>query len=161
MIRKVDAVVVAVVEGLAFGAGFSLSLACDLAVAERRAIMNMAYRRIGLTPDGGGSLFLSRLVGMKKFNEFYLLSRNIEMQEALELGLVNFVVDEQEIERKIEELICSLQALPKESIGRFKELANLSLFSGLSQHLDRERLHVTELGTIDGFRQRLDAILKR
>jgi 2-(1,2-epoxy-1,2-dihydrophenyl)acetyl-CoA isomerase len=160
-IREIDAIVVAVVEGLAFGAGLSLSLACDLTVAERKAIMNMAYRRIGLTPDGGGSLFLSRLVGAKKFNELYLLSRNIEMQDAQGFGLVNFVFDEQELEAKVGELIRDLKALPKESIGRFKELANLSLFSGLSTHLDKERLYVTELGTSPEFGQRLDAILKR
>ena len=90
-IREINAIVIAVVEGLAFGAGLSLSLACDLTVAETKATMNMAYRRIGLTPDGGGSFFLSRLVGAKKFNELYLLSRNIDMREARELGLVNFV----------------------------------------------------------------------
>ena len=91
-IREINAIVIAVVEGLAFGAGLSLSLACDLTVAETKATMNMAYRRIGLTPDGGGSFFLSRLVGAKKFNELYLLSRNIDMREAQELGLVNFVL---------------------------------------------------------------------
>jgi 2-(1,2-epoxy-1,2-dihydrophenyl)acetyl-CoA isomerase len=160
-IREVNAIVIAVVEGLAFGAGLSLSLACDLTVAETKALMNMAYRRIGFSPDGGGSFFLSRLVGAKKFNELYFLSRNIEMQEARELGLVNFVFGEEELEAKLGELTCDLKALPKESISRFKELVNLSLFSGLSTHLDKERLYVTELGTRPEFKQRLDAILKR
>ena len=129
-IREINAIVIAVVEGLAFGAGLSLSLACDLTVAETKATMNMAYRRIGLSPDGGGSFFLSRLVGAKRFNELYLLSRNIEMQEARELGLVNFVFGEEELEAKLAELVRDLRALPAESISRFKELTNLSLFSG-------------------------------
>ena len=127
-IREINAIVIAVVEGLAFGAGLSLSLACDLTVAESKATMNMAYRRIGLSPDGGGSFFLSRLVGAKKFNELYLLSRNIEMQEARELGLVNFVFNDQELDTKLAELVRDLKALPAESISRFKELVNLSLF---------------------------------
>ncbi|HME43289.1 MAG TPA: enoyl-CoA hydratase-related protein [Syntrophorhabdales bacterium] len=160
-IREINAIVIAVVEGLAFGAGLSLSLACDLTVAESKATMNMAYRRIGLSPDGGGSFFLSRLVGAKKFNELYLLSRNIEMQEARELGLVNFVFNDQEIDTKLAELVRDLKALPAESISRFKELVNLSLFSGLTTHLDRERRFVTELGSRPEFKQRLDAILKK
>ena len=160
-IREINAIVIAVVEGLAFGAGLSLSLACDLTVAEMKATMNMAYRRIGLTPDGGGSFFLSRLVGAKKFNEFYLLSRNIDMREARELGLVNFVFGDTELETKLAELVRDLRALPVESIGRFKELTNLSLFSGLASHLDKERRYVAELGTRPEFKQRLDAILKR
>jgi 2-(1,2-epoxy-1,2-dihydrophenyl)acetyl-CoA isomerase len=160
-IREINAIVIAVVEGLAFGAGMSLSLACDLTVAEMKATMNMAYRRIGLTPDGGGSFFLSRLVGAKKFNEFYLLSRNIDMREAKELGLVNFVFGDAELETKLAELVRDLSALPFESISRFKELTNLSLFSGLAAQLDKERRYVAELGTRPEFKQRLDAILKR
>ncbi len=160
-IREINAIVIAVVEGLAFGAGMSLSLACDLTVAETKAIMNMAYRRIGFSPDGGGSLFLSRLVGAKKFNELYLLSRNIDMQEARELGLVNFVFDDAELDTKLAELIRDLRALPFESISRFKELTNLSLFSGLASQLDKERRYVSELGMSKEFKARLDAILKR
>ena len=160
-IRQINATVIAVVEGLAFGAGLSLSLACDLTVAEKKAMMNMAYRRIGLTPDGGGSFFLPRLVGAKRFNELYLLSRNIDMQEARDLGLVNFVVGEEELESKLAELIRDLKALPVEPIGKFKELVNLSLFSGLATHLDKERLYVADLGTRPEFKKRLDLILKR
>jgi len=160
-IRQINAIVIAVVEGLAFGAGLSLSLACDLTVAESKATMNMAYRRIGLSPDGGGSFFLSRLVGAKKFNELYLLSRNIDVQEARELGLVNFVFNDQELDTKLAELVRDLKALPAESISRFKELVNLSLFSGLSSHLDKERRFVTELGSGPEFKARLDAILKK
>ncbi len=160
-IREMNAIAVAVVEGLAFGAGLSLSLACDLTVAERKAMMNMAYRRIGLTPDGGGSFFLSRLVGAKKFNELYLTSRNIGMDEALDLGLVNFVFGEEELEAKLGDLIRDLKALPTQSIGKFKELVNLSLFSGLASHLDRERRYVAELSVLPEFKKRVDAILKR
>jgi len=160
-IREINAIVIAVVEGLAFGAGLSLSLACDLTVAETKATMNMAYRRIGLSPDGGGSFFLSRLVGAKRFNELYLLSRNIDVREARELGLVNFVFGEEELEAKLAGLVRDLRALPAESISRFKELTNLSLFSGLAAHLDKERRYVTELGTRAEFKQRVEAILKR
>jgi 2-(1,2-epoxy-1,2-dihydrophenyl)acetyl-CoA isomerase len=160
-IRTVSAIVIAVVEGLAFGAGMSLSLACDITVAEKKAIMNMAYRRIGLTPDGGGSFFLSRLIGAKKFNELYLFSRNVNMQEASDLGLVNFVFGEEELEERLGSLIAELKGLAMEPMRKFKELVNLSLFSGLATHLDKERLYVAELGGRPEFNKRLDAVLKR
>jgi enoyl-CoA hydratase/carnithine racemase len=83
------------------------------------------------------------------------------MREAKELGLVNFVFDDAELETKLGELVRDLKALPFESISRFKELTNLSLFSGLAAHLDKERRYVAELGTRPEFKQKLDAILKR
>ena len=58
LIREMDAIVIAVLEGLSAGAGVGLALACDLTVAEKGAVMNMAYRKIGLTPEGGGTYFL-------------------------------------------------------------------------------------------------------
>ena len=57
LIRKIDAIVIAVLEGLSAGAGVGLALACDLTVAEKGAVMNMAYRKIGLTPEEGARVF--------------------------------------------------------------------------------------------------------
>jgi len=160
-IRAVPAIVVAVVEGLAVGAGLSLSLACDLTIAGRTAYMNMGYRRIGLTPDGGASIFLPRLAGMKRFNEFYFLSRNIGMDEAKELGLVNMVVDEGALEETLESLIRDLKALPAETTAKAKELVNLTLWQGLSTHLDRERSYVSQFSSQPAFQERLKELYKK
>jgi 2-(1,2-epoxy-1,2-dihydrophenyl)acetyl-CoA isomerase len=154
-IRSIPSIVVAVVEGLAVGAGLSLSLACDITIAGKTAIMNMGYRRIGLTPDGGASFFLSRLIGMKRFNEFYFRSRNISMAEADQLGLVNVVVEEKELEDRIGILINELKSLPLETTSKAKELVNLSLWQGLSNHLDKERLFVSQFASEPDFQERL------
>jgi 2-(1,2-epoxy-1,2-dihydrophenyl)acetyl-CoA isomerase len=161
LIRNTAAIVIAVLEGVAVGAGVGLALACDLTIAARATIMNMGYRRIGLTPDGGGSIFLPRLVGAKLFNELYLFSRNITMAEAKELGLVNFVVEEGELEEKLSQVIKDLAALPMETIGYFKDLVNRSLFFGLDGHLDKERFYVTELAAKPLFKQRLEGFFGR
>lgn len=161
LIRNTGAVVIAVLEGVAVGAGIGLSLACDLSVATKNTIMNMGYRRIGLTPDGGGSILLSRLVGAKRFNEFYLLSRNINMAEAKELGLVNVVVEEDELEGKLTDLIKEIKMLPMETIKHFKDLVNASLFSGLDNHLDKERFYISELGGKPLFKERLAEFFSR
>jgi len=160
-IRNTSAIVIAVLEGVAVGAGIGLSLACDLSIAANNTVMNMGYRRIGLTPDGGGSIFLSRLVGVKRFNEFYLLSQNINMDEAKELGLVNFVVEEDKLEKKLAQVIKEVKSLPLETIKHFKDLVNASLFFGLDTHLDKERYYVSELAGKPLFKERLAEFFKK
>jgi len=161
LIRNTGAIVIAVLEGVAVGAGIGLSLACDISIAASNVIMNMGYRRIGLTPDGGGSIFLSRLVGIKRFSEFYLLSQNIGMKEAKELGLVNFVVDEGELEDKLQQVIRDIKALPMETIKYFKHLVNESLFFGLDNHLDKEKFYVSELAGKPQFKEHLTKFFSR
>ena len=161
MIRTMDAIVIAVVEGVAVVAGVGLALACELSITTKDTIMNMGYRRIGLTPDGGGSLFLSRMVGAKRFSELYLLSKNISADEAKELGLVNTVCDADQLEDTLNKTIVKLRALPMETIGYFKDLVNRSLYPGLESHLDKERFYVTELGGKPMFKQRIEEFLAK
>ena len=117
--------------------------------------MNMGYRRIGLTPDGGASIFLPRLAGMKRFNEFYFLSRNIAMDEAKDLGLVNIVTEGAVLEETLDSLIRDLKALPADTTAKAKELLNLTLWQGLSGHLDRERRYVSQFSSQPAFQERL------
>jgi 2-(1,2-epoxy-1,2-dihydrophenyl)acetyl-CoA isomerase len=161
IIRHIGSIVIAVLDGVAVGAGVGLSLACDLTVAAKNSVMNMGYRRIGLTPDGGASIFLPRLMGAKRFNEFYLLSRNIGMAEAKELGLVNFVCEEAELETTVSRIVRELMALPMETIKPFKDLVNRSLFLGLETHLEKERFYVTELAGKPLFKERLEDFFRR
>ncbi len=161
LIRRTPAVVIAVLEGMAVGAGVSLALACDLTLAETKAVMNMGYRRIGLTPDGGGSILLPRLVGMKRFNQLYFLFRNVTMEEAQKMGLVNFVVDEEHLEDELATLIGELKSLPMETTKKAKELVNFALFSGLESHLDRERRYVSEFAAAPSFQERLKKLFKK
>jgi 2-(1,2-epoxy-1,2-dihydrophenyl)acetyl-CoA isomerase len=161
LIRSIPAIVVAVLEGLAVGAGVSLSLACDLTIAGKSALMNMGYRRIGLTPDGGASFFLPRLIGMKRFNELYFLSRNMTMEDARGMGLVNIVVDEDQIDDELHAMIEEIKALPVATTLKAKELANLSLWQGLGTHLDKERRYVSEFAGEPQFQERLKQLYKK
>ncbi len=159
-IRTMNAITIAAIEGVAVGAGVGLALACDLSIATKNTIMNMGYRRIGLTPDGGGSIFLARMVGAKRFNAYYLFSQNITMDEARIMGLVNIVCEEEEFEEKLNRMIANLRALPMETIKYFKDLVNNSLYSGLESHLDKERFYVSELAGKALFKERIEAFLK-
>jgi 2-(1,2-epoxy-1,2-dihydrophenyl)acetyl-CoA isomerase len=161
LIRNTGAIVIAVVEGVAVGAGLGLSLACDLTLAVKNAIMNLGYRRIGLTPDGSGSISLPRLIGAKRFNELYLFSANVNMAEALDLGLVNFICDEEEVDAKLADITKNLLALPMETVTRFKKLVNNSVFYGLEHHLDLERQYVKEFAEQPLFKERLTSFFRK
>lgn len=156
LIRKLNAITIAVLEGVVVGAGIGISLACDLSIAAKGAVMNMAYRRIGLTPDGGGSILLSRIIGAKRSNELYFLARNVGMEEARGMGLVNFVWAEEELEAGLKQLITDLIAFPTETIGRFKDLTNDAVFAGLQAHLDKERFYLSELGGKPDFEEQIE-----
>jgi 2-(1,2-epoxy-1,2-dihydrophenyl)acetyl-CoA isomerase len=161
LIRCSSAIVIAVIEGVAVGAGVGLCLACDLSIATTKTIINMGYRRIGLSPDGGGSFFLPRLIGAKRFNELYLFSRNMDMETALDLGLVNTVCEEEALEETLDKTINDLKALPFETIKYFKDLVNGSLFFGLDNHLDKERFYVAELARDPLFKERINSFLNK
>ncbi|HVN97802.1 MAG TPA: enoyl-CoA hydratase/isomerase family protein [Syntrophorhabdaceae bacterium] len=160
-IRNMGAIVIALIEGVAVGAGVGLALACDLSIAAKNVIINMGYRRIGLTPDGGGSIFLPKLVGAKRFNELYLFSRNVSAQEAKELGLINTICEQADLEDELKRTIEGLKVLPMETIRYFKDLVNHALFPGLESHLDKERFYVAELAGQPLFKQRLESFLKK
>src|SRR5881398_2943401 len=94
---RMDAPVIAAVNGTAAGAGVGLLLMSDLAVCGRSSKVSLAYTGVGLTPDGGTSFLLPRTIGVKRTMELLLLNRALNSAEALEWGLVNSVVDDSEV----------------------------------------------------------------
>ena len=96
-IRRSPKPVVAGVNGVAAGVGVSLALACDLAVAAERAYFLLAFRRIGLVPDGGATWLLPRLVGKARAMELMLLGEKLPARTAAEWGLINKCVADGEL----------------------------------------------------------------
>jgi 2-(1,2-epoxy-1,2-dihydrophenyl)acetyl-CoA isomerase len=130
---------VACVHGAVAGAGFSLALACDLAVAAENAKFTLAYARIGATPDGSGTYHLPRIVGMKKAKELALLADTIDAGEALRLGLVNRVVPLDMLPVAATQLATRLANGPTLAYGRIKSLLGGSGERTLAEQLDAER----------------------
>jgi 2-(1,2-epoxy-1,2-dihydrophenyl)acetyl-CoA isomerase len=89
---RMDAVLIAAVNGVAAGAGFSLAVSADLVLAAEAASFTMAYTKAGLSPDGSASYYLPRLVGPRRAVELMLTNRTLSAAEAQEWGLVNEVV---------------------------------------------------------------------
>ena len=85
--------VIAAVNGTAAGAGFSLAMAADLAIAEEQAVFTMAYTNAGLSPDGSSTYFMPRKIGDRRTRELMLTNRLLTAPEALDWGVVNQVVE--------------------------------------------------------------------
>lgn len=137
-LAEADPIVIASVKGAVAGAGMSLCMNADLAIAADDATFNLAYARVAGSPDCGGSWALPRLVGMRKALEIALLSESIRADEALALALVNRVVPKEELETKTRELALRLAAGPTTAFGVTKRLIRSSLDRSYSAQLDAE-----------------------
>lgn len=97
VLRRSPKPTVAAVNGVAAGVGVSIALCCDLAVAAESAYFLLAFRRIGLAPDGGATWLLPRLVGKARAMELMLLGEKLPGKTAAEWGLINKCVPDAEV----------------------------------------------------------------
>lgn len=132
--------VIASLHGAVAGAGVSLALACDLAIAADNTRFNLAYARIGATPDVSASWQLPRVVGLRKAMEIALLAENIDAVEAQRLGLVNRVVLAAELEAQTAALAQRLASGPTLAYGATKRLLRESLGHSLREQMELERV---------------------
>ena len=140
-IRHFPKPVMAAVEGAAAGAGFSLALACDLMVAASDAVFVMAYTSVGLSPDGGSSWALSRLLPRQLATHLMLTGERISAPRLHELGVVNQLSAPGSALSTALELAERLNARAGNALGSVKELVNAASNHSLHEHLKLERDH--------------------
>jgi 2-(1,2-epoxy-1,2-dihydrophenyl)acetyl-CoA isomerase len=131
--------VLASLQGAVAGAGMSLALAADLAVAADNVVLNMAYARVAATPDCSASWTLPRLVGLRTALEIALLAEPINVQEAQRLGLVNRVVPLHALEAETQALARRLAASAPMAMAGIKRLLREGLDRPLSAQLAAEQ----------------------
>jgi 2-(1,2-epoxy-1,2-dihydrophenyl)acetyl-CoA isomerase len=139
LLAEMRAPVIASLHGAVAGAGMSLALACDFALAAEGTRFALGYVSIGTSSDLAGSWTLPRLVGLRKAMEIALLGERFDAAEALRLGLVNRVVPEAALQAETQALAQRLAQGPPLAIAQLKRLMHISFEHDLRGQLDAER----------------------
>jgi 2-(1,2-epoxy-1,2-dihydrophenyl)acetyl-CoA isomerase len=137
-LRRLPKPVLAAVNGPAVGIGCSLALACDLIVARESSYFLLAFINIGLVPDGGSSLLVPARVGFTRAAEMAMLGERVPARRALEWGLINRVVADDELDGAVDELAARLAGGPTEAYAGVKEELNAWLFAHMDAQLELE-----------------------
>ena len=153
--------VIAAVNGVAAGAGLSVSACCDLAIAADHAKFTSAYTKIGLTPDGSSTFFLTRLIGRRRVMEMYMTNRVLSAQEALEWGLVNRVVPAADLMTEVTTLATELANGPTRAYDGIKKLVMMSSNDTLESQMERETRVITEVATTKDAREGISAFVAK
>lgn len=140
-IRTFPKPVIAAVEGPAAGAGFSLALACDLIVSARNSIFVMAYSNIALSPDGGGTWSLSRVMPRQLATELLMLGDRVGAERLHQLGVVNTLCEPGQALGTALTMASKLNQRAPNALASIKELLNEADGATLHQQLSQERDH--------------------
>jgi 2-(1,2-epoxy-1,2-dihydrophenyl)acetyl-CoA isomerase len=152
---------IAALPGAAAGAGLSLALACDLRIMARTAIMTTAFARVGFSGDYGGTYFLTQLVGSAKARELYYLSERVSADEALALGLANWVCEPDDLAARTAEIARRLATGPTVAFRYMKENLNRAMAGEVDECLDLEATHHVHCGATADHREAARAFVEK
>ncbi len=152
---------IAALPGAAAGAGLSLALACDLRIMASTAIMTTAFAKVGFSGDYGGTYFLTQLVGTAKARELYFLSDRVSADEALRLGLTNWVCAPEELASKARAIALRLANGPTAAYRYMKENLNRALAGNVDDCLDLEATHHVHCGQTEDHREATKAFVEK
>lgn len=160
-LRQTPKPVLAAVHGAVAGVAFNAMLACDLKMATDTTRFTQAFIKIGLSPDGGGTWFLPRLVGYARASELALLPTELNAATAREWGLINWVVPEEDFEARVKETATRLAKGPAVAMARAKALLNSAYEHDLVFHIEAERLAQVDNAASPDFEEGLTAFVEK
>ena len=160
-IRELPKPVVAGVNGPAVGIGCSLALCCDLIVAAESSYFLLAFVNIGLVPDGGSSLWLPTRLGMARAMELCMLGERLPAPTALEWGLINRVVADEDLRTEAGGLASRLAAGPTRSYAGTKRQLNNWLYSRMDEQLELEAQIQREMSGSEDFLEGAMAFIQK
>lgn len=156
-----DAPVVGAINGMAAGAGFSLAAACDIAIAGNSTRFTLAYTAAGLSPDGSSTWFLPRLIGLRRARELMLTNRMLGAEEAQQMGIIDRVVADDDLETEAMAQAKAFAAGPTKAFGATKRLLQDTWTSGLETQMDRETRSISDLTRTADAREGIDAFVNK
>ena len=152
---------IAALPGAAAGAGFSLALACDQRIMSTSAILTTAFAKVGFSGDYGGTYFLTQLVGSAKARELYYLSERVSAEEALRLGLANWICAPEALADKTREIALRLASGPTVAYRYMKENLNRAMAGDVDDCLDLEATHHVHCGQTEDHREAAKAFVEK
>lgn len=152
---------VALVNGPAAGAGLSLALACDMRFCSQSAVFVPAFPQVAFSGDFGGSWLLQRLIGYGRAIELYMTGEKVDAGRALELGIANHVVSDEELMDEGLAFCARLAAGPTAAYGRMKENFSFGASSTFAEALRQEALNMTLSGMSRDHREGALAFVER
>lgn len=128
---------IAAINGSAVGAGCGLALMCDIRVASKKATFGETFLNVGLIPGDGSAFTLPRAIGMAKACELIFTAATIDAETALNLGLINYVVEHDQLMTKAKEIAAKIASQPPQALRMTKRLIRAGQHSTL-QHIMEE-----------------------
>lgn len=160
-IRSMPKPIIARLNGVAAGAGCSIALACDIIVAADSVKMIEVFINIGLVPDSGSSFFLPNLVGYQKAFELCSMGTRVTAREALEMGIINKVVVDNELDTAVKSYTDYFAKAPTKSIGMIKKMLNKAQHSSLDDILELEKYNQQIAGSSADYKEGVQAFLEK
>lgn len=149
------------VNGVAAGAGMSYAIAGEMVIAAESASFVAAYTAAGLSPDGGMTHALPRMIGLARAREMILTNRRVKAPEALSWGLVNKCVPDQDLMREVELLADIFAGGPTKSFGRVKELLVSSFSETLETQMELEARGISDMAKTRDGREGVEAFVQK
>jgi 2-(1,2-epoxy-1,2-dihydrophenyl)acetyl-CoA isomerase len=160
-LRTMEKPVIAMVNGVAAGAGASLAFACDLRIASSSAKFIQAFVKVGLIPDSGACWLLPRLVGFGRAMELALLGDILPAETALQWGLVNQVVADDQLLETTQALAKQVAQGPTQAIGLIKRAMNKAMTVDLDEYLEYEANLQEIAGRTADYKEGVSAFLEK
>ena len=153
--------VIAAVEGAAAGAGLSLALACDMLVAAKNSVFSVAYVKVGLTPDGGATAFLSEFVSRQVLTELCLTGERMSGERMAQLGAVNRLAEPGQALLQALVLAQQMASGPALAMARIKDLCRQAPHNTLEQQLELEAQYMVQSQETQESREGIGAFLEK
>lgn len=156
---RMRAPMIVAVNGAAVGAGFSLAMAGDFVLASDTAKFAMAYTTAGLSPDGGASYFLPRLVGLRRAQELMIGNRKLSAAEALDWGLITRVCPAAQLMAEVQELAGQLAGCATQAIGTVKKELLVTFDNSPEAQMELEGKSIAYLASCQDGQEGIQAFL--
>lgn len=153
--------VVALVNGVAAGAGANIALACDVVIAHEQASFIQAFSKIGLIPDSGGTYFLPRLIGAQKALALMMTGDKVSAKEAEALNMIYKAVEAETYETFTADFVSKLALMPTRAMALTKKAVQESWNNTLSEQLNLELALQVEAGNTEDFKEGVQAFLDK